>query len=120
MFRIKKVYIRDKKSSMITSGIYKAGAFKQLQGAISFAFSVQKKPRMEYTIRTPYKTFMQDYDGVHRLLTKTNESALVVQNRFPPSAFVLPPGHLKVKFTQELKDTSGDYLHLGGWLTVHP
>lgn len=105
---------------MISKAISKTGTTRSLYGALSYAFSVQKKPRMEFTIRTPYKTIIKDFDGVQRAITKTNEAALVIQNKFPPSAYVIPPGHLKLKFTQDVKDTSGDYLHLGGWVTIHP
>ena len=85
----------------------------------AFFSTVQKKTRMELTLRTPYKTILKDYDGFSRILTKTNEAALVIQNKSPPACYVLPPGHLKVKFTADNKETSGDYLHLGGWVTVH-
>ena len=27
--------------------------------------------------------------------------------------------NLKVKLTQDVKGTTGDFLHLGGWLIVH-
>ena len=84
----------------------------------SFA-NVNRKPKMELTLRTPYKTILKDFDGFQRIITKSNEAALVVQNKAPPALYVLPPGHLKIRFTQDVKSTSGDYLHLGGWMTVH-
>ena len=84
-----------------------------------FATNVQRKPRMELTLRTPYKTVLKDFDGFSRIITKSNEAALVVQNKAPPALYVLPPGYLRIKFNQDVKTTSGDYLHLGGWLTVH-
>lgn len=105
---------------MISNVVSKAGAKKSLYSSFYYTFSVQKKPRMEFTIRTPYKTILKDFDGVQRAITKTNEAALVIQNKFPPSAYVIPPGHLRLKFSQDVKDTSGDYLHLGGWVTIHP
>jgi hypothetical protein len=81
--------------------------------------TVQKKLRMEATLRTPYRTILKNFDGFSRILTKSNEAALIIQNKTPPACYVLPPGHLRVKFTNDQKNTSGDYLHLGGWLTVH-
>lgn len=44
----------------------------------------------------------------------------MVQNRTPPSLYVLPPGPLKIRFTQDVKGVSGDFMHTGGWLIVHP
>eukprot|EP01016_Furgasonia_blochmanni_P002011 TRINITY_DN107_c0_g1_i3.p1 TRINITY_DN107_c0_g1~~TRINITY_DN107_c0_g1_i3.p1 ORF type:complete len:223 (+),score=73.14 TRINITY_DN107_c0_g1_i3:66-734(+) len=84
-----------------------------------FSGPLQKKAKMELTLRTPYRTFFENFDGFQRVITKSNESALVIQNKSPPALYVLPPGHLKVKLATEQKGTSGDYLHLGGWLTVH-
>eukprot|EP01017_Pseudomicrothorax_dubius_P029018 TRINITY_DN3495_c0_g4_i1.p1 TRINITY_DN3495_c0_g4~~TRINITY_DN3495_c0_g4_i1.p1 ORF type:complete len:105 (+),score=20.70 TRINITY_DN3495_c0_g4_i1:54-368(+) len=81
--------------------------------------TIAKKPKMELTLRTPYGTFFDKFDGFQRLITKSNEAALIVSNRSPPGLYVLPPGFLRVKLTTEVKGTSGDYLHLGGWLTIH-
>lgn len=44
---------------------------------------------------------------------------MVVQNRTPGALYVLPPGPLKIKLTQEVPGISGDFLHTGGWLIVH-
>ena len=75
---------------------------------------------MEVTIRTPYRTIVENFDGFSRITAKTNEAVLSVQNRSPPATYVLPPGYLKVKFTENREDTKGEYLHTGGWLVVHP
>ncbi|KAM3130852.1 hypothetical protein pb186bvf_017041 [Paramecium bursaria] len=88
--------------------------------AMRFAFSTQKKAKMELTIRTPYQTILKGFDGFARILARTNEAALVIQNRTPPAVYILPPGPLKVKFTQDVKGQSGDYLHLGGYVFVNP
>jgi len=32
--------------------------------------------------------------------------------------YVLPPGNLKIRFT-ETREESGDYLHTGGFIAVH-
>jgi len=37
-----------------------------------------KKQKMELTIRTPYRTLVSDFDGFQRVITKTNEAALVI------------------------------------------
>ena len=36
-------------------------------------FSTAKKAKMEVTIRTPYSTILKNFDGFHRIMTKTNE-----------------------------------------------
>ena len=84
-----------------------------------FLFSTVKKQKMELTIRTPYDTILADFDGFSRIITKSHKATLVLQNKSPASLYVLPPGPLKIKLTQDVKGVSGDYLHLGGWLAVH-
>lgn len=42
-----------------------------------FKFSV-KKAKMELTLRTPYKTYFDKFDGFSRIIAKTNEAALIV------------------------------------------
>mmetsp|Transcript_18308 Transcript_18308/g.15952 ORF Transcript_18308/g.15952 Transcript_18308/m.15952 type:complete len:162 (+) Transcript_18308:77-562(+) len=81
--------------------------------------TVQKKTRMELTLRTPYKTILRDFSDFTRILAKSNEAALVIQNKAPPALYVLPPGHLRIKLNSDQESTSGDILHLGGWVTVH-
>lgn len=56
-----------------------------------------KKPQMELTIRTPYKTFLSKYTDFQRVITKTNEAVLVVQNKMPAAVHMLPPGKITVR-----------------------
>lgn len=79
-----------------------------------------KKMKMELTIRTPYKTIVSDFADFQRVLTKTTEAVLVVQNRMPPAVHILPPGPLKVRMDKENPNFSGDLLHTGGWLMINP
>ena len=65
------------------------------------------------------KWSLHKFDGFSRIITKTNEAALIIQNKAPSSLYVLPPGHIKIKLLNEQKGVSGDYLHLGGWVVVH-
>ena len=39
----------------------------------TFRFSTAKKAKMELTIRTPYKTILDKFDGFSRILAKSNE-----------------------------------------------
>lgn len=83
-------------------------------------FFSTKKMRMELTIRTPYKTIVSDFSDFQRVITKTTEAYLVVQNRMPAAVHVLPPGSLKVRMDKENPKFSGDLLHTGGWLIINP
>lgn len=63
-----------------------------------------RKARMEVSVRSPYKTFLADCDAFSRIVTRTNEATLVIQNQTPPATYVLPPGRLQVCiFTQKLE-----------------
>ena len=79
-----------------------------------------KKPKMEVNIRTPYKTFVENFSGFSRIVTRTSEATIVVQNKMPPSIHMLPPGTLKLKSETEIKGFSGELIHMGGWLVIHP
>ncbi|CAD8097716.1 unnamed protein product [Paramecium sonneborni] len=83
-------------------------------------FSTAKKAKMELTVRTPYKTILDKFEGFSRIVAKTNEAALIIQNRTPAAVYILPPGPLKIKFTQDVKGITGDFLHLGGYVFVNP
>ena len=83
-------------------------------------FFATKKMKMELTIRTPYKTIVSEFADFQRVVTKTSEAYLVVQNRMPPAVHVLPPGFLRVKMEKEMPDFTGELMHTGGWLVIHP
>lgn len=89
------------------------------QSLKSFFSTVSKKAKMQLTIRTPQGVLYENYEGFSRVLTRTSEAALVIQNRTPPAMYVLPPGLLKIKLSGDEKDKLSDILHLGGWATVH-
>ena len=73
---------------------------------------------LQYTLANS-ETVFADFSGFTRIITKSQDSTLVVQNRTPGALYVLPPGPLKIKLNQEQADTTGDYLHTGGWMIVH-
>jgi len=75
---------------------------------------------MELTIRTPYKTLLSNFTDFQRVITKTTEAYLVVQNRMPAAVHVLPPGSLKIRMEKENPNFSGDLMHTGGWLIINP
>ena len=46
------------------------------------------------------ETILSEFTGFSRIITKSQESTVVVQNRTPGALYMLPPGPLKVKLTQ--------------------
>lgn len=74
---------------------------------------------MELTIRTPYKTICDKYTDFIRIVARTNEGVLIVNNKMPPALHILPPGPLIIRLSNSTDDFSGDFLHLGGWLIIH-
>ena len=44
----------------------------------SYLFSTAKKAKMELTVRTPYKTILDKFDGFSRIVAKTNEVIVFV------------------------------------------
>ncbi len=81
-------------------------------------FSIARSPKMELTIRTPYKTLVSKLSDFTRIVTKTNQAVLIVQNNMPPAMHVLPPGYLKVRLNNPSDDFSGDFMHTGGFLVI--
>ena len=83
-------------------------------------FAAESKAKMEVTLRSPYKTFLNNFDGFSRIIARTNEGSLVIQSKQPAGAYVILPGSLKIQFTEEKKDLTGDFIHSGGFVVIHP
>ena len=83
-----------------------------------------KLPKVELTMRTPYKTFFKDFSGFQRVYANTLKGQMAIGNRTIPRVYLLPPGQLKVAHLVagegKMTDSeSGDFIHTGGWLFVH-
>lgn len=100
---------------------YARNYLKQIafSGRFSFSAPLSKKQKMELTLRTPYKTYLNKFDGFSRIITKSNEASLVIQNKLPAAIYILPPGLMKIKFAQEVKGVPPEFMHLGGWAVIH-
>ncbi len=60
-------------------------------------FSVLPKvPKMELTMRSPYKTFFKNFIGFQRIYINTIKGLMCVSNRTPAVMYLLPAGELKV------------------------
>ena len=86
----------------------------------SFAQVASRKQRMELTIRTPYKTLVEKFTDFKRIIAKTNEGILNIQNRSPSALYILEPGLLRVKTDKEVAGLPSDLFHTGGFAVVHP
>lgn len=82
--------------------------------------ALTKNPQMLLTIRTPYQTILQNFNNFKRIITKTTDAILIIQNQMPAALHILPPGHLQIKTNSEIKDFSGDFMHLGGFVSINP
>ena len=84
-----------------------------------------KVPKVELTVRTPYRTLFNAFSGFQRLYVHTSKGQIAIGNKSIPRIYLLPPGEMKV--TQLLKgpgnflegDATGVLMHTGGWLFVH-
>jgi hypothetical protein len=86
---------------------------------------VPKLNRVELTIRTPYKTILNNCNGFQRLYANTIKGQIAIGNKSIPRVYLLPPGEVKVhgiiagaegNFSTS---DSGAFMHTGGWLHVH-
>ena len=93
---------------------------KQNSNKLCRSFAEEIKAKMTLTLRSPYKTYMQNYEGFSRIMARTNEGSLIIQSKMPPAAYVILPGTLKVQLTEERKDTTGEFVHSGGFAVIHP
>ena len=82
--------------------------------------AVTKNPKMKLTIRTPYKTVVEDLEDFVRVKAKAHYGALNIQNRTPPSLHVLPPGLMNVVLSKDIDGFNGEIYHNGAFVAVHP
>lgn len=62
-----------------------------------------KLPKVELTMRTPYKTFFENFNGFTRVYVHTQKGLIAIGNRSIPRIYLLPPGELTVKNIQSGK-----------------
>jgi len=89
-------------------------------------FSVlPKAPKMELTMRSPYKTFFKNFIGFQRLYINSLKGQRVISNRTYPTMYLLPAGEIKlvgmIKSEGSFVDqtSTGEFVHSGGWCFVH-
>ena len=94
------------------------------QTSMRFFGVLPKLPKVEITMRTPYKTFFENFNNFTRVYVQTSKGLIAIGNRSIPRVYLLPPGELTVKNVQAgegnfSKSDSGAFIHTGGWLFVH-
>jgi len=130
-----------------SSTLYKTVMMAQTQ--MRFFGVLPKLPKVELTMRTPYKTFFANFNQFTRIYVHTQKGLIAIGNRSIPRIYLLPPGELTVKNIQDGKiinqfddihydfgmkfhikilfigdgkftnSDSGLFIHTGGWLFVH-
>lgn len=89
-------------------------------------FSVlPKAPKMELTLRTPYKTFFKNFPNFTRVYVNTIKGQRAISNRTYPTSYLLPAGEIRVigmaRGPGNMTDaaSNGEFVHGGGWVVVH-
>ena len=86
---------------------------------------VAKLPRVELTVRTPYRTLFKDFSGFQRLYVRTIKGQMAIGNKSVPRVYLLPPGEMNLHMMipggegNMSRADSGAFMHTGGWLFVH-
>ena len=51
-----------------------------------------KLPKLEITMRTPYKTFFNNFSNFTRVYVQTSKGQIAIGNNTIPRVYLLPPG----------------------------
>jgi len=84
-----------------SSTLYKTVMMAQTQ--MRFFGVLPKLPKVELTMRTPYKTFFENFNQFTRIYVHTQKGLIAIGNRSIPRIYLLPPGELTVKNIQDGK-----------------
>ena len=83
-----------------------------------------KLPKVELSMRTPYRTFFDNFSSFTRVYVHTQKGLIAIGNKSIPRVYLLPPGEVNVKGItagegNKCKSETGLFIHTGGWLFVH-
>ena len=81
--------------------------------------SYQRNNHMKLTIRTPYKTLLNECEDFVRIKSNVQGRILSLQNRSPSGLYIILPGLLEIRLTKEVPGFSGNVIHNGGFIAVH-
>ena len=82
-------------ASKASSGVFRQMAMAQTQ--MRFFGVLPKLPRVELTMRTPYRTFFENFNNFTRVYVYTSKGQIAIGNRSIPRVYLLPPGEINVK-----------------------
>ena len=81
-----------------TSAVFRNMMMAQTQ--MRFFGVLPKLPKVELTMRTPYKTFFSNFNNFTRVYCHTQKGMMAIGNRSIPRVYLLPPGEFTVKNVQ--------------------
>ena len=70
------------------------------QTQMRFFGVLPKLPKVELTMRTPYRTFFENFNNLTRVYVATSKGLIAIGNRSIPRVYLLPPGEINVKNVQ--------------------
>ena len=110
-------------------GLTKATPFarQMMMGSNNFRmFSTgQKLAKCELTLRTPYRSIYENWSGFSRCYVRTTKGMMCLAGKMTPRVYLLPPGEINVvgivsgQDGDHSRNTSGNFVHTGGWLFYH-
>ena len=88
-------------ASKASSSVFRQMAMAQTQ--MRFFGVLPKLPKVELTMRTPYRTFFENFNNFTRVYVYTSKGQIAIGNRSIPRVYLLPPGEINVKNVQSGK-----------------
>ena len=85
-------------ASKCSSTVYKSMMLTQTH--MRFFGVLPKLPKVELTMRTPYRTFYENFNNFTRVYVQTSKGLIAIGNRSIPRIYLLPPGEVQVKNAQ--------------------
>ena len=82
-------------SSKGAQTLYKQMALTQFN--MRFFGVLPKLPKVELTLRTPYRTIFENFNGFTRVYVGTAKGLMAIGNKSIPRVYLLPPGEIKVQ-----------------------
>lgn len=94
-----------------TSAVFRNMMMAQTQ--MRFFGVLPKLPKVELTMRTPYRTFFENFNNFTRVYVQTQKGLMAIGNKSIPRVYLLPPGEITVKNVQhgKYKDINYQIIH---------
>ena len=88
-------------ASKASTSVFRQMAMAQTQ--MRFFGVLPKLPKVELTMRTPYRTLFSNFNNFTRVYVYTAKGQIAIGNRSIPRVYLLPPGEINVKNVQSGK-----------------